>query len=140
MMTRGVRDFPGRRWLSVLLRGAHLVAVIWFGAGVLLASPDAGATGAGIAVVLSGLALWLLDLWHRPAHLLEGAGLGMVLKLGLLAAMVAVPALRVPLFWVIVAWSAVFSHAPSSFRNASPWHARADGARRASKATKAGNA
>ena len=117
MLSGGVRDFPGRRWLSVVLRGVHLVAVIQFSAIVLHAVPDAQLPHAGIAVLVSGVLVWLLDLWHRPSHLVEGAGLSMLLKLALLAWMIAAPGLRVPLFWIIVGWSAVFSHAPSSFRN-----------------------
>lgn len=118
MLSGGVRDFPGRRWLSVVLRGVHLVAVIQFSAIVLHAVPDAQLPHAGITVLVSGILVWLLDLWYRPSHLLEGAGLSMLLKLAMLAGMIAAPSLRVPLFWIIVGWSAVFSHAPSSFRNA----------------------
>ena len=32
--------------------------------------------------------------------------------------MVLWPAVHAPLFWLVVVWSAVFSHAPASFRNA----------------------
>ena len=112
-----VRDFPGRRWLSVFLRGVHLIAVIQFSATAPRAVPAAESPFAGIAVLASGALVWLLDLWHRPSHLVEGAGLSMLLKMVLLAWMIAAPGLRVPLFWIIVGWSAVFSHAPSSFRN-----------------------
>ena len=113
-----VRDFPGRRWLSVFLRGAHLIAVIKFSAIMLHVLPDAQPEYAGIAVLVSGALVWLLDLWYRPSHFFEGAGLSMLLKLALLAWMMAAPSLREPLFWIIVGWSAVFSHAPASFRNA----------------------
>ena len=113
-----LRDFRGRRWASVVLRGVHLIAVISFAATLLRAPPAPLPEHAGSAVLLSGLLVWLLDLWHRPAHLLEGAGLSMLAKLVLVAAMIAWPELRVPLFWIIVAWSVIFSHAPRSFRNA----------------------
>ena len=116
----GQRDFPGRRWLSVLLRGAHLIAVIAFGAVLLQASPAPLPEHAGSSVLVTGILIWLLDLWHRPAHLIEGAGLSMLLKLVLVGWMIVSPGLREPLFWSIVGWSAVFSHAPSSFRNARP--------------------
>lgn len=115
---RNVRDFPGRRWLSVFLRGAHLIAVIAFGAALLYAPPAPLPDHAARAVLASGVLVWLLDLWHKPGHLVEGAGLSMLLKLALVAGMVLAPTLRVPLFWIVVAWSAIFSHAPSSFRNA----------------------
>lgn len=118
------RDFLGRRWLSVLLRGVHLVTVIAFGTVLLQASPVALPEHAGGGVLISGLLIWLLDLWHRPAHLIEGAGLSMLLKLALVGWMIVSPGLREPLFWLIVGWSAVFSHAPSSFRNARPLKVR----------------
>lgn len=118
-MTFGAgRDFPGRRWLSVVLRGVHLIAVIQYSAIVLYAVPDDQVPHAGIAVLVSGVLVWLLDLWYRPSHLMEGAGLSMLLKLLLLGGMLAVPSLRAPLFWIIVGWSALFSHAPASYRNA----------------------
>lgn len=107
-----------RRWLSVVLRGIHLVAVVQFGAEVLGTRP-ASASG-GMAVLFSGLALWALDIWQKPEHLHEVAGLSMLLKLLLIAGMILFPALRLPLFWTIIVWSAIFSHAPSSFRNI-PW-------------------
>ena len=113
-----VRDFPGRRWLSVFLRGAHLIAVISFSGVVLHALPATQPDYAGSAVLASGLLVWLLDLWHRPGHLLEGAGLSMLLKLVLLGWMLVSPELREPLFWIVVGWSALFSDAPASFRNA----------------------
>ena len=115
-----LRDFPGRRWASVVLRGVHLIAVISFAVTLLREPPIPLPEHDGVAVLTSGLLVWLLDLWHRPAHLLEGAGLSMLAKLVLVAAMIVWPEQRVPLFWIIVAWSAIFSHAPRSFRNASP--------------------
>ena len=120
----GQRDFPGRRWLSVVLRGAHLIAVISLSASVLNAVPTAPPDYTGTAVLITGVFIWLLDLWHQPAHLIEGAGLSMLLKLALVGWMIVSPSLREPLFWIIVGWSAVFSHAPSSFRNARPLKAR----------------
>ena len=112
------RDFPGRRWLSVVLRGLHLVAVIWLGAGILGAATDYSATQLGLSVFATGLVLWALDIWSKPQHLRQWAGVSMVLKLLLVALMVALPATRTFLFWLLVVWSAVFSHAPASFRNA----------------------
>ncbi|MBI4986608.1 MAG: hypothetical protein HZC24_15020 [Rhodocyclales bacterium] len=116
--SRTRRDFRGRRWLSVFLRGAHLIAVIAFGAALLPAPAEVPSGHAGAAMLLTGLLMWLLDLWHKPYHLLEGAGLSMLAKLALVAWMVVSPDLRLPLFWLVVAWSAVFSHAPIGFRNA----------------------
>ncbi|MDO8989833.1 MAG: hypothetical protein Q7U91_09385 [Sideroxyarcus sp.] len=128
-----LRDFRGRRWLSVFLRSAHLVAVIAFAAVLLQATPTPLQELNGSAVLLTGVLIWLLDLWHKPGHLVEGAGLSMLLKLALIAWMILSPDLRVPLFWIIVVWSAVFSHAPSSFRNARLLHAELAEDRQAKK-------
>ena len=113
-----LRDFRGRRWLSVFLRGVHLVAVIHLGVAVLGTAAPAQSNHGGIAVLLSGALIWALDLWSKPGHLFEGAGISMLLKLALVAWMILAPELGGPLFWLIVVWSAMFSHAPSSFRNA----------------------
>lgn len=113
-----LRDFRGRRWLSVFLRSAHMVAVIAFAVVLLQAPTTPLPEHAGSAVLITGILIWLLDIWHKPGHLVEGAGLSMLFKLMLLVWMIFSPGLRVPLFWIIVVWSGVFSHAPASFRNA----------------------
>jgi hypothetical protein len=112
------RDFPGRRWLAVILRGLHLVTVILLGAAVFGQTAHYDAHDSGVAVLISGILVWLLDIWSKPEHLRQWAGLSMFIKLGAIAAMVLWPPFYVPLFWLVVIWSAVFSHAPASFRNA----------------------
>jgi hypothetical protein len=112
------RDLPGRRWLTVVLRTAHLIAVIWLGA-CLMAEPMAASLRlAHTAVTCSGVAMFAVDLWCHPGHLRERAGAAMIVKLALIAAMAAAPSLALALFWIVVVWSAVISHAPASFRHA----------------------
>jgi hypothetical protein len=110
------RDFAGRRWLTVLLRGLHLVAVILLGAAAY-GAPRIEQHSAGMAVLITGLVIWALDIWSKPQHLGQWAGLSMFIKLALIAAMLLVPGGYEPIFWLIVLWSALFSHAPASFRN-----------------------
>ncbi len=109
-----------RRWLSVLLRGVHLVTVIGFGAA-LFGAPAEQLGGVGrlaAAVTISGGAMFALDIWRKPRHLLEVAGLGVLVKLLLVGWMMFDGAPRLALFWIVVVWSALFSHAPASFRHA----------------------
>lgn len=113
-----MRRFRGQRWLSVVLRGLHLVTVIWLGAGLLGADTGWTLRQLGLLTLASGLLLWAIDIWSNPQHLRQWAGVSMVLKLAAIAALVALPAVGPVLFWLIVVWSAVFSHAPASFRNA----------------------
>lgn len=107
------------RWLSVVLRGLHLAAVVLLGA-VLLGAPLA-ADGAAHSVALTGFAMLALDLWKKPGHLREVAGFAVVLKLALVVWMAFDVAARLFLFWFIVAASAVFAHAPASFRHRVLW-------------------
>ena len=112
------RELPGRRWLTVVLRTAHLIAVIWLGACLMAETPAAALRIAHAAVTLTGLAMFAVDLWCHPGHLRERAGAAMIVKLALIAAMAIAPSYALALFWVVVVWSAVISHAPASFRHA----------------------
>lgn len=109
---------PWQRWLGVVLRGLHLVAVILLGIGLFGQATTAEVNRAAFAVLASGGLLWALDIWTKPDHLRQMAGLSMFAKLVLVGAMVLWPSLHAALFWLVVVWSAVFSHAPASFRNA----------------------
>lgn len=113
-----VRDFAGRRWLTVVLRSMHLVAVIWLGAALIGSTAGDPLRTAHALVSATGAAIFALDLWHRPSHLRECAGIGMLVKLLLVAAMAVVPQHALALFWAIVVYSALVSHAPASFRHA----------------------
>ena len=105
---------PLTRWLGIVLRALHLVCVIVLGAGLM---HDSVGTAAIVAVLLTGFALFALDTWNYPRHLFELSGVAVMVKLLLIALMGLDEALRLPLFWVIVLWSGVFSHAPASLRH-----------------------
>lgn len=104
-----------RRWLNVALRGLHLSAVIILGAGLLGAAVDSDT--AALAVTITGLGMFALDILTHPGHLREAAGLAMLAKLVLVIWMAADVNARPVLFWLIVAGSAVFAHAPAHFRH-----------------------
>ena len=109
-----VRDFPGRRWLNLSLRTAHLSGIVLLGAGLL----GAGNVTAGAWLTLiSGLAMFAGDAWANSAHLREVAGFGVLAKLGLVALMVAHPASALPVFWAILVISTLLSHAPGAIRH-----------------------
>jgi hypothetical protein len=110
------KTFPLQRWLNVALRGLHLVAVILLGAA-LLGAPVAGGT-AVFGVAATGLAMLVLDTWSKPSHLREASGIAVLVKLVLVGWMAADESSRFALFWVVVAGSAIFAHAPARFRHA----------------------
>jgi hypothetical protein len=108
------RDFPGRRWLSIIFRSLHLVGVVLLGIA-LLGSGDQ--TTAGLVILATGLAIYGMDLWCNPKHFGELAGVFILLKLLLVVVMLAVPASAVPLFWALVVTSSLVSHATGPFRH-----------------------
>lgn len=112
---------PALRWIGVLLRGLHLVAIIGLGAA-LLGAPLDDRTQA-LAVLTSGAALMALDLWVKPHLVWEWSGAAQFLKLAGVVWMAFDASVRLPLFWLVVVWSAIFAHAPARFRHAS-WSRR----------------
>lgn len=104
------------RWTGVVLRGGHLVAVVLLGASLLGATVAGGM--AATAVLATGLALFGIDLYNKPGYLREASGVSLLVKLVLVGWMAADAGARPVLFWLIVAGSAVFAHAPASFRHA----------------------
>ena len=109
-----VRDFPGRRWLNLSLRTVHLAGIVLLGAALL----GHGATTPGaIVTLLSGLGMFAGDVWANPAHLREVAGGGVILKLALVALMVAYPDAAPLLFWLTLVLSTLLSHAPGALRH-----------------------
>jgi hypothetical protein len=111
----GRRDFPGRRWVSIALRALHLSGVVLYAVGILGAG---GPSRAAVALLLlTGIALGGLDWWHHPPLWREVAGAFVALKLLLIVAMILVPPLAGPLFWLVLLASAVVSHAPRGVRH-----------------------
>lgn len=109
-----IRDFPGRRWLNLCLRAAHLAGIVLLGSALL----GVGEAGLGIWLTLiSGLGMFAGDLWANPAHIREMAGFGVLLKLALVAVMAFHPPLARLLFWVILLLSTLLSHAPGALRH-----------------------
>ena len=126
MDTKGPqRDFPGKRWLVNLLRAAHLVGVVGLGAGILADMSESRWLAFAVVAAGSGLAILALDGWSRPSYFREYVGLAMVGKLLLLGVLLAWPAQRAVLFWLILVLSVLFAHAPASLRHAHWWNSRA---------------
>jgi hypothetical protein len=111
------RDFTGRRWLIVALRAVHLVGLVGTGAALLGSAPIAGQMPFIITLMLSGIAMLVIDLWAAPGYLAEVAGGAIVVKLSLLVWLVLDPPRQLPLFWTILVFSAVVAHAPAWVRH-----------------------
>ncbi len=104
-----------RRWLDVALRAVHLATIVLAGAALLGAPLDLRLQLAG--VLFSGMALMAVEFLGRPELFFRWSGLSLLIKLGLVGLMLLFPAALRPLFWAVLLWSAIFAHAPSSFRH-----------------------
>jgi hypothetical protein len=111
------RDFRGRLLLLSLLRVAHMVGVVGSGAVLLGAKPLAGTVTYALVLVCSGLGIVLLDCWTNPDYLRQVSGLGIMLKLLLLATTVMLAGLVEPVFWAVLVGSVLLSHAPRWLRH-----------------------
>lgn len=111
----GHRDFPGRGLLINFLRIFHIAGLAGISAVVL-----AGGSGAehwGALMLISGLCIVALDAWANPEYFRQAKGLGTLLKIALVALLVAWEAGRLPLFWFVLAFSVALSHAPGRLRH-----------------------
>jgi hypothetical protein len=90
--------------------GVVLAAVGIFGGGTHAAAGTA-------LMLLSGFALFAVDLWHRPGLWREVAGAFVLAKLALIGVMMLVPAVAGILFWLLIVASSIVSHAPHAFRH-----------------------
>jgi hypothetical protein len=110
----GHQDFSAPRWASVILRSLHLAGVVLVGTELFAGDTPALA---GVALtVLTGLALYGVELWRHPDLWKEVAGLFMPVKLVMLLAVLLVPNGSGTVFWIVLVSSSVISHAPLTFR------------------------
>ena len=111
------RDFPGRRWLIVVLRAAHLVGLVGTGAALLGSATLGAQMPFVLTLMFSGMSMIAIDLWAAPGYLAEVSGIAIVVKLALLAWLVLDPPRQLPLFWTVIVFSAVVAHAPAWVRH-----------------------
>lgn len=109
------RDFRGRRLIINLMRATHLVALAGFAAAVLAAGPDGWRWA--IVLMLSGGSMMALDAWSEPGYLRQLQGLAMLVKLLLVMAMILWHDVQMALFWLLIVYSALLSHAPGRIRH-----------------------
>jgi len=119
---RGPKPSEWRRWLGIVLRTVHLMGVVWMGAGLMATPMQAGGPGAWLTLA-SGVALLFSELVDGRIALGELAGAVVLAKLAAVAWMafgVAGGEGALPLFWAVMALSAISSHAPRDLRHWTP--------------------
>ncbi len=111
------RDFPGRRLTRSILRTIHIL-----GGGVLIGAylfyQSHSITHYWyITATLSGLLLFMTDLYASFAVLFEWRGLAIMSKIGLLLLMPLFPGFEVPILVLILTIGSISSHLSRKFRH-----------------------
>jgi hypothetical protein len=111
------RLLPGARAWKIALRTVHLMAISVLVGGHGFAAPAAALAPWLYAAVASGVGMTVLEAYPSVEFVLEGWGLMLVAKLGLLCAIPFLWRLRFPLLLAVVAIAAVGSHMPRRLRH-----------------------
>ncbi len=118
------RAWPGRRWVSIGLRTLHLLGTAGVGGAFLYGAPAELWLPYLWLVAGSGVGMVMLQVWGNPLWLVQLRGVAILVKLGLILALLAGGVLELPLFVAVVVISGVISHAPGDVRYYSLWHGR----------------
>jgi len=111
----GGKGRPGQRWISIALRSAHLAGVVMTGVGVIAA--ESFPHYAAALMLATGAGLFAIDLRQHRDLWREVAGVFTLFKLVVVLAMLLLPGIARPLFWLTLVASSVISHAPHAVRH-----------------------
>ena len=116
------RPLPGKRYISLTLRGLHLVGVAGTAGLFLYDLPFERWSLYGLLALATGTLMMLIEIWGDGVWLFQLRGQAVLVKLVLLAVALIWPTLAAPCFIAVVLISAFFSHAPGKIRYYSLWH------------------
>lgn len=118
------RSLPGKRYISLTLRGLHLVGVAGVAGLFLYQLPYYQWSHYGFLALITGALMLLMEIWSDGVWLFQLRGQAVILKLILLLMALIWPDVAAPCFILIVLLSAFFSHAPGRIRYYSLWHGK----------------
>ena len=111
------RRVPWGRPLQVGLRTVHIVAMAMVLGGLARGGTRETLLGWIVATILSGVLLLGIDLWKSCAYLGQGAGVAVLLKLGLLGLGNLFPEARFGWYLAATAVASIGSHMISTWRH-----------------------
>lgn len=118
------RNFPGKRWASILLRTAHLIGMAGLSAGFLFALPAEQWCDHVYLTTGTGVGLVLIALWSNGVWLIQLQGLAIIAKLALLACIPLWADQTAAILIAVVVISGLSAHAPRRVRHFSIFHGR----------------
>ena len=113
-----------KRWIKISLRTLHLISVAGVGGGILFGLEQSLWVGYWWLALVSGALMIAIDVIPNPVWVVQVRGLVILLKLVLLAFLGSGPSIDSLLLIIIIAMSAIISHAPGNLRYYSIYHRR----------------
>jgi hypothetical protein len=110
--------------VQVAARTVHIAAMALVLGGVAYAAPERALVLPLAFTIASGLLLLGIDLWKGGAYLVQGNGVGVLLKLALLGLGQLFPAARLECYIAATAVASIGSHMPRTWRHWSFLHRR----------------
>lgn len=104
------------RWLRTSLRTLHLIAFGAFYGGHVFAVDESKLLSALVAVIGTGTAFLLFEVWRAPVFLIQVRGLATYAKLALLALSYWFLDYQVAILTAVVIIGSLVSHVPASIR------------------------
>lgn len=117
-------DFPGKRWLKIILRTLHILSIIGVGGAVLFNVPFSQWIWYWYAAVATGVAMVAIDALSNFLWLIQIRGIVIYIKLLLLMFLGGNMLVNHLVLITIVVISAIISHAPGDIRYYSIVHRR----------------
>jgi hypothetical protein len=103
--------------VQLLLRSLHIAAMAMLLGGLPFGADFHALRPSILVTVTSGVGLLAIDLAKDAAFLVQGAGVALLLKLGLLGAGLLQPAARLPWYLAATFVAAIGSHMPGAWRH-----------------------
>lgn len=117
------RSFPGQRWVNILLRTLHLIAICGVAAGALFQVEQELWLNYLYLTLLSGSGMILIEVWNNGIWLIQLRGLVTLLKL-LILSVAFVSGYQPYMIYTALVLSGIIAHAPGKVRYYSIFHNR----------------
>jgi hypothetical protein len=111
------RAFPWARPTQLVLRSLHIAAMALVVGGLPFGASYEALRLPILATLASGILLFAIDLAKDGAFLLQGSGVAVLVKLGLLGLGVLQPAHRLPWYLAATLVASLGSHMPGAWRH-----------------------
>lgn len=118
------RDFYGQRWVRITLRTMHLLAMALMVGGFARGFSAQEMSWEIWGTLATGIVFILVELYSSCVWILQLKGWAVIVKILLLAGVLAAPQSAMPLLIAAIVIGGISAHMPGKYRYFSPIHGR----------------